>query len=362
MKFSRLTAALGMSWALGASTAFSQTFSLYTLESKDHIELDRIQNGYEIVGRDGSTYQIYVPIEKAQIFQKENPRARLKSRDVDAEWKPTFNTQPQFVAGYHDWQAIQDYLSNAVATYPELASKAVYGQSSGKRELSYLKLTSPKSKANGQAKRKLFLDAATHGDELISTEVLLSLVSELLEGYGSDQRLTAMLDQTEIFVSFVVNPDGFVNQNRYEGWTDPNRSYPWPGDPDKVATPSIQALMKLFEAQRFDGSITFHAYGKLLMFPWAYTYTAIPNKSDYEMFNALTDQLAEENNYRHGTIADTIYVAKGSSVDYYYWKFGTKALAVELSTSKVPPASRIPSVVDEAREMVWSFIENFYKN
>jgi hypothetical protein len=358
MKIKQLPAAMGLVWAMYASPGFAQTFSLYTLESTDKDELNRVQEAYEIVGRDGSTYQIYVPIQKAHAFQKENPRALLKMRDVDAEWKAPLRNQPRLAAGYHDWQGVQDYMANAVETYPDLATRVVYGKTKGNRELSYLKLTSKK----GHDKPKLFLDAATHGDELISTEVLLNLVTELLGGYDKDNRLTAMLDQTEIYVSFVVNPDGFVNQNRYEGWSDPNRSYPWPGNPKKVPTPSIQALMNLFEAQRFAGSITFHAYGKLLMYPWAYTEDALDNGNDRSNFQSLTDDLALENHYKHGSIAETIYVAQGSSVDYYYWKFGTQALAVELATTKVPPANAIPSVVNEAREMVWSFIEHFYKN
>ncbi|RZA12151.1 MAG: hypothetical protein EOP10_31875, partial [Proteobacteria bacterium] len=179
-------------------------------------------------------------------------------------------------------------------------------------------------------------------------------------GYGTDERLTAMLDKTDIYISFVVNPDGYLKKQRYDNWVDPNRSYPWPGDPNHVPTASIQALMDLFAKERFAGSISFHAYGKLLMYPWAYTTAELENDADRTEFDSLTERLAASNGYTHGPISEVIYVAKGSSADYYYWKFGTKALAVELSTNKVPSPSRIPAVVDEAREMVWGFIENFY--
>lgn len=337
-----------------------QTFSLYSLKTQQTATLDYIAEHFEIVGREGDTFQIYVPIEQARIFETQVPSATLIAKDADADWRKSFQTHFKAANGYHDFGAIQDFMKFSAENYPDLVTLHNYGKTKAGRELNYLKFSSGQTRESNLKKPKIFLDAATHGDELISTEVLMSLSKELLASYGKDSRLTAMLDQTEIYFSYVVNPDGFVNTNRYEGWSDPNRSYPWPGDPNKKPTPSIQALIDLFEKERFQGAMTFHAFGKLLMYPWGYTYDAIENEEDRATFETLTNALSLTNDYTHGSIAKTIYVARGSSADYYYWKYGTKALAVELSSSKVPPASRIPSVVNEAREMVWSFIEHFY--
>ncbi len=345
---------------LSAGLAKGQTFSEYSVRVTDTARLDAISRDFEIVGRDGDTYRVYVPVEKAANFQRLVPESELLAKDADASWRQDWNRRDSFAAGYHNWQSVQDYMTQAVQNYPQLVSQTSYGESKQGYKLSYLKITAPGS-TNRAAKPKLFLDAATHGDELISTEVLLNLVDEILKGYGSDDRLTAMLDNTELYVSFVVNPDGYTKQNRYDNGVDPNRSYPWPGDPNHKPTASIQALMDLFEQQKFTGSMTLHAYGQLLMYPWGYTSTPISSKTDLDNFATLTDQLAAENNYTHGPIATTIYIAKGSSADYYYWKYNTQALAVELTTNKVPPSSKIPAVTDEAREMVFGFIEHFYK-
>lgn len=346
-------------WILGGSVgASAQTFSLYRIQSTEHQSLEAVSQRYEIVGRKGDLYDVYVPLSDAETFRLDHPKAKLIQKDADSNWRPQWNSGLKLAAGYHDFEAVQTFMTESEQTHPDLARVETYGKTQQGRTLSYLKLGS--SNADQVAKPKLFLDAATHGDELISTEVLIALTKELLSGYGKDERLTEMLDRSEIYISFVVNPDGFVNQQRYEGWVDPNRSYPWPGDPSKKPTKSIQALIDLFEKERFAGSMTFHAYGKLLMYPWGYSRDPIENTEDRLGFEALTTKLAFSNDYTFGSIAETIYVAKGSSADFYYWKYGTKALAVELSTSKVPPASRIPAVVNEAREMVWDFIEHFY--
>lgn len=339
-----------------STAAQAQTFSLYRFEAANQKQMDGVADQYEIVARDGSHYEVYVPIEKAKAFEVLVPRAELLKADADADWRKDLIQDPGFVAGYHDFAAVQAFMSTVCKEYPKLATQGSYGKSKKGHPLTYLRLGAPST----NKKPKIFLDAATHGDELISVEVLIQLVDELLKGYGHDPRLTRMLDETEIVVSLVVNPDGFTNQSRYEGGVDPNRSYPWPDDPDQKPTVSIQALMDLFAKETFAGSISFHAYGRLLMFPWAYTYDPIEDAGDQDFFENLTQKLAAENDYTYGPIASTIYIAKGSSVDYYYWKFKTKALAVELSGNKVPRPEKIPDSVNEAREMVWQFVESFY--
>jgi hypothetical protein len=355
MKSLLLAGLLGI--ALSSELALAQTFSLFRVEKPSATELRAISKDFEIVGRDGDHYDIYVPLEKTLGFKEISRNAKLIAQDVDADWRKALE-QKAFASGYHDWQGVQEFMANAVKSYPQLATIQSYGQSKGAVDLNYLRIGS--GQMQNLTKPKLFLDSATHGDELISVEVLIALVDELLKGYGTDERLTAMLDKTDIYISFVVNPDGYLKKQRYENWVDPNRSYPWPGDPSHTPTPSIKALMDLYAKERFAGSISFHAYGKLLMYPWAYTTEELSNDADRIEFASLTESLSATNGYTHGPISEVIYVAKGSSADYYYWKFGTKALAVELSTSKVPSPSRIPAVVDEAREMVWGFIENFY--
>jgi len=184
-------------------------------------------------------------------------------------------------------------------------------------------------------------------------------VKELLAGQGRNTRLSRMVTDHELWVLPMVNPQGYSRRTRYAGgFTDPNRDYPYPDDPNVQSVDCIDLLRKFFHAHDFKGSLDVHAYGKMVMYPWAYTERA-PESADVLDFDHLVNSMAEQNGYAAGQISQVIYVAKGSSADYYYWKNRTKAIAVELGTSKVPPISRVPAVVDEAREMVWRFIENF---
>ncbi|RYZ53963.1 MAG: hypothetical protein EOP07_16885, partial [Proteobacteria bacterium] len=204
--------------ALSSELALAQTFSLFRVDKPAQSELNAIAKDFEIVGREGDRYDIYVPLEKALSFKKISPSAALITKDVDADWRKSLE-QKAFAGGYHDWQGVQEFMADAVKNYPQLATVQTYGQSKGGVELNYLRIGS--GQMQNLTKPKLFLDGATHGDELISVEVLVALVDELLKGYGTDERLTAMLDKTDIYISFVVNPDGYLKKQRYDNWVDP---------------------------------------------------------------------------------------------------------------------------------------------
>jgi hypothetical protein len=187
----------------------------------------------------------------------------------------------------------------------------------------------------------------------------MELIKSLLQNYEKDARLSKMLKEKEIFFIPMVNPQGYSQRDRYANRnTDPNRDYPYPGDENKKSVDCIDAIRKWFHSRNIKGSIDLHAYGKLIMFPWAYTKSS-PPKDDEINFQYLTNSMAEINKYEAGQISKIIYVAKGSSADYYYWKNKTLALGIELSTSKAPPYGAVPKIVEESREMIWRFIEHF---
>lgn len=69
--------------------------------------------------------------------------------------------------------------------------------------------------------------------------------------------------------------------------------------------------------------------------------------------------MSQTNGYRTGQIADVMYVAKGSSADFYSWKMNTAALAIELSRGTVSNAQELARLVDEIDEPLMRFVEAF---
>ena len=323
-----------------------QTYQLIAPEIK---VIDAVSEEFEVVRKIANGFEIYVPISKKARFLELAPQAKFISND---EFK-----NPGTFEGYRDYKKVEEELKQIAAQFPDIAKLETYGTTEDGHTLYVLKVSD--NVQIDEDEPELMITSATHGDEIITVEVEMELIKSLLQNYEKDARLSKMLKEKEIFFIPMVNPQGYSQRDRYaNNNTDPNRDYPYPGDENKKSVDCIDALRTWFHSRDIKGSIDLHAYGKLIMFPWAYTKSS-PPRDDEINFQYLTNSMAEINKYKAGQISKIIYVAKGSSADYYYWKNKTLALGIELSSSKAPPYGAVPRIVEESREMIWRFIEHF---
>lgn len=338
--------------------ASAPILSSYELKSPSTEDLLAISKLFEIVRRDGSNYEVMVPAKEAGLLRFIAPSATLLEYDTSAALKKQLNSFRGFTAqaaGYRSLAEVQAWMKAKAEAHPNKAEVVQYGSSKAGHALLALRLTNKNTPA---PKPALMLTAATHGDELITTEVMLNLIDRLLDGYATNPRFASFIDNRDLYFIPVVNTDGFAEVNRYETGRDPNRSYPYPEKPSQSPTPAIGALMKFFLDHEIVGSIDFHAYGEMIMYPWAYTHDSI-EPDTARRFHMLTGQMAETNRYAFGPISEVIYIAPGSSADYYFWQKGSTSLAIEIGRNKIPRPDQIQAYVDSQAEATWRFIEAF---
>ncbi|MBF0443068.1 MAG: hypothetical protein HQK54_14265 [Oligoflexales bacterium] len=349
-----------ISFLLGAREKVESpnVLSSYFIEGLSESTMNQVSDRFEIVRRLSGGFVVYVPQDKRYEFLTLAPRARLMEDDISQELKRNLWSNPDYLQGYRSYDEIEKYLKNLEENHPDIVKLETYGKSRQGLPLYVFKI-SDHVKENESDEPNLMIDAATHGDEIITTEVLIRLISEIVDSYGNDRRTTRMVDSTQLHFIPVVNADGFVSRQRYEGGVDPNRDYPYLTNPNKKSVACIKAIMDFANSHALKGSIDLHAYGGMVMYPWAYTYDEIADQAMKKAFDELTTRMAEINGYSHGQISKVIYLAKGSSSDYYYWKNKTMAIAAEIADSKAPSSEKIPQYVDDAREMVFRFIEHF---
>ena len=98
------------------------------------------------------------------------------------------------------------------ASYPQLAQVFTYGQSWEKMRnplngynLTGIKLT---NRQIGGDKPKFFLQAGIHARELVPPEMATRFIEYLLKNYGTDGDATWLLDEHEIVIVPLINPDG----------------------------------------------------------------------------------------------------------------------------------------------------------
>ncbi len=336
--------------------SFDQVLSAYKIVRPAEQVMNEIARRFEVVRKLNDGYEVVVPaIRKSELLQLD-PNAQLLEADISLPPLPTNPFKSTNGPDYRTLADVQSEMARFAADHPKIAQLVAYGRSQQGRELVALKLSDNVTVDENEP--EIMLTAATHGDEVITTEILMNLLGRLIENYGKDSRLTALVDGREIYFIPVVNPDGFYTRSRYDNNVDPNRSYPHPGDPNAKSTASIRGLLDFFHTRDFVGSIDFHAYGEMVMFPWAYTYNAIAPEY-FTPYNSLAGQMAELNGYAFGPISKVIYVAVGSSADYYFWKNKTKAFAVEVGMAKQPIPSKIPAYTEAQAEPTWRFLESF---
>lgn len=199
-----------------------------------------------------------------------------------------------------------------------------------------------------------FFVGVHHGNEKISAEVPMYFLNYILTNYGVNPNVTAWVDNHEIWVIPVANPDGYVNNSRYNANNvDINRNYSfhWGQSasnygPYPFSEVETQAIRDLNLAHHFTTGHSYHSYGEEILYPfaWAANHPSPDNSFFVEMVNAMCainqyTPLLSGNLYPHG----------GEMNDYLYGEKGVMSVTTELWSGPGynPPASGILAVCQE---------------
>ncbi len=120
-----------------------------------------------------------------------------------------FFSSPLVSQTWDKYPMYEEYLSTIEefqANYPELCKIYEIGESVQGRKLLVAKIS---DNVETDEKEPGFLcHAAMHGDELLGYMLMQRLIDSLLAGYGTDPLCTKLVDNIEIYIAPLVNPDG----------------------------------------------------------------------------------------------------------------------------------------------------------
>lgn len=106
---------------------------------------------------------------------------------------------------YEDLRQLFDSLADR---YPNLARVLSIGKSVEGRDLLVLEISeNVGQRSPGEPMVKYV--ANMHGDEVVGRQLLIILGQYLLDRYGKDDRITRLINQTDIYLMPSMNPDGF---------------------------------------------------------------------------------------------------------------------------------------------------------
>lgn len=152
------------------------------------------------------------PTEPAQFASLGDAPLRLPVGDW---WNATRGDM-----GYHPLDDVYASIDALAALGPGVARVATIGESNEARPLRAIVL------GEGAGKPALWIDGGHHANEVEGVEASLHLAETLLTNYATNATIRALVDEHEIWILPLVNPDGYVVQTRYNAnYVNLNRNY-----------------------------------------------------------------------------------------------------------------------------------------
>jgi hypothetical protein len=266
-----------------------------------------------------------------------------------------------------EWQSYPTYLQydsimrSFTTLYPSLCRLDTIGTSINGKYVFALKISD--NAGTNEDEPEVFYSSSIHGDELAGYVLMLHLADYLLKNYSLNSRVKNMVDNLEIWINPLANPDGTYasgnsiisptrgNKNGY----DLNRNYPDPMDPSIVPQKENVDMMKFLKKHRFAISANFHSGAEVVNYPWdrwsrlhaddSWFYNISRNYADTVHAQSGTGYLTDENNgITNGYAWYSIY---GGRQDFVTWELQGREVTIELDWVKFTPAAQL--------ELLWLY-------
>lgn len=258
---------------------------------------------------------------------------------------------------YHSYAEVVADIDATVKAHPTIIRKFSIGKSYGGRDLWAVKISD--NVDVDESEPEVFFDALHHAREHLTVEQALAVMHWLTKPYGTDPRITRIVDKREIWIVFMVNPDGGeydLTGDPYREWrknrqpnsgsshvgTDLNRNYGYRwgccgGSSGSTSSstyrgksawsaPETRALRDFWESrvvagrQQITMAITFHTAGQQILWPYGYTKTDVPSDmttDDHAALVAIGKAMAKTNGYT-AMQSSGLYVTDGDEIDWAY--------------------------------------------
>jgi len=124
---------------------------------------------------------------------------------------------------YHEYYKTTDLLNEFQINYPYLVNVFSIGESVLGKEIWCIRITNEK---NIKSKFSCIIDGCIHGCEWEAGEACLYLAEYLLINYGKNTTVNQILNNSEVYIIPLLNPDGRQKDDRFnENGIDLNRNF-----------------------------------------------------------------------------------------------------------------------------------------
>jgi carboxypeptidase T len=304
------------------------------------------------------------------------------------------------IPGFGEWEfrSLKDDLFALAEQYPQIVQVISLGQSHEGREIWAIKLSDDVSTEDPTEPDTLFI-GGQHAREWIGVEVPFLIAQYLAQNYATDARVQKLIDNLEIWIVPMVNPDGHeytrsdpcptMPQQPCRLWrknrrdlgngifgVDLNRNWGYQWDsraggsrnpqsityrgPEPFSEPEIRAIRDLVldPNRRFKAFIDYHSFSQIVGWPWGYSFDPPIPLSEDARFDPPSDSVEYARigetmqklifavygqTYRACQISlDCPYPAAGVSNDWFYSETGGISFVIELRPNTGDPGFVLP--------------------
>ncbi len=277
---------------------------------------------------------------------------------------------------YPSWDEYLSIMNQFVEDYPDLCELVKIGSSTNGRDLLCIHINN--NIGIDENEPEFLYTATIHGDEVAGYVLTLRLIDYLLSNYSEDQQVTNIVDNLDIWINPLANPDGtfasgnssVVGATRFNANSvDLNRNYTDPEDGHNPDGNDYQvetiAFMNFAEARQFIMSSNLHGGIEVVNYPWD-TWPRL--HADDDWWKLVCREYADivHDNSPSGYFDDlnngitngfAWYTISGSRQDYMNYFHNAREMTLELSTSKMPPESMLHNFWDYNYKSLLAYME-----
>jgi hypothetical protein len=351
----------------------SVTFK-FKVSSKDQINNDltyiiSIDNVTALSTGKGYEVTAYATSQQFQQFLKRNI-----PYEIIHSIQPKTYTMATTVAQMANWDRYPTYtvyeqmMANFATNYPSVCDidTILNVTPSGNYRILVAKISDNVHSSENEP--QILYTSSIHGDETVGYILMLRLINYLLTNYGNNSRITNLVNNVEIWINPLANPDGTYYNSTPAGSdidsarrgnlsnVDLNRNYPdsrTGQHPDGYSWQAeTQAFMTFANAHDFNMSANFHGGAEVVNYPWDTWKTAGNSNADRLWWERICTQYVDTartvtSTYLKSIVADGVteggdwYVITGGRQDYMNYFKHCREVTIELDVTKKTPVENL---------------------